>query len=66
MKEQNWETKHPYLGCHPKKGYTVKDLVKQVPALKWTPTDLAKMAERNSPYGVQDMLAIFFDRKRLA
>ena len=23
-----WETKHPYLGCHPKKGYTVKDLVR--------------------------------------
>ena len=25
-----WETKHPYLGCHPKKGYTVKDLVRSL------------------------------------
>tara|TARA_B110001452_G_scaffold248830_1_gene235885 strand:+ start:1184 stop:1564 length:381 start_codon:yes stop_codon:yes gene_type:complete len=109
-----WETKHPYLGCHPKKGYTVKDLVrrsplvaatppspalasvrrsrgvprtahhpshtappaeslrralsqqKSVPPLKWTPTDLAKMAERNSPYSVQDIFALFMDRGQLA
>lgn len=101
-----WETTHPYLGCHPKKGYTVKDLVrsrrlaaappsptsrrnasprrpsphtppaeslrravsqtKSVPPLKWTPTDLAKMAERNSPYSVQDIFALFMDRGQLA
>ena len=31
--------------------------VKLAPALKWTPTDLAAMAEKRSPYGVQDVLA---------
>ena len=39
--------------------------VKLVPPLKWTPTDLAAMAEKRSPYGVQDIMAIFTDRDRL-
>ena len=36
-----WETKHPYLGCHPKKGYTVKDLVRLSPLVAAMPTRLS-------------------------
>ena len=91
VKAQGLETKHPVLGCHPKKTFGVKELarhrprclrarlasapapdaappaqVKIAPALKWTPTDLAKMAERNSPYTIQDIFAMFMERHRLA
>jgi len=62
--QQGWHTKYPALGCH-KRAFALRDLVKLAPALKWTPTDLAAMAEKQSPYGISDFLAIFTSRDSL-
>ena len=56
-------TRRAQAGHH--KGMNAKDLVKQVPALKYTPTDLARIAERNSPYTIHDFLSMFVESHRL-
>ena len=52
-----WETKHPYLGCHPKKGYTVKDLVRISPLVAAMPPSPALAPVRRRPSHIAPPLA---------